>query len=64
MRGLQKKKPHAEPLAMPAPPGLTAKEKRKYMAKQFEVTQHAMSSTVDELSLSLSFEQRQEAGAS
>ena len=36
---------------MPAPPGLTAKEKRKYMAKQFEVTQHAMSSTVDELSL-------------
>jgi len=36
---------------MPAPEGLSVKEKRAYMAKVFEQTQRSMSSTVDELSL-------------
>jgi len=36
---------------MPAPAGLTAKEKRQYMADVFSKTQQAMSSTVDLLGL-------------
>jgi len=36
---------------MPAPTGLTQKEKRQYMAKTFADTQMAMSKTVDQLSL-------------
>ena len=36
---------------MPPPPGLSAQEKRKYMANTFAVTQYAMSQTVDLLGL-------------
>eukprot|EP00325_Prymnesiales_sp_UTEX-LB-985_P006667 CAMPEP_0174701118 /NCGR_PEP_ID=MMETSP1094-20130205/5859_1 /TAXON_ID=156173 /ORGANISM="Chrysochromulina brevifilum, Strain UTEX LB 985" /LENGTH=216 /DNA_ID=CAMNT_0015898717 /DNA_START=32 /DNA_END=682 /DNA_ORIENTATION=+ len=36
---------------MPAPAGLSAKDKRAYMAKVFEKTQRDMSSIVDDLSL-------------
>ena len=43
--------PLARPRDASSPPELSAKEKRLWMAKVFEVTQNAMSQTVDDLSL-------------